>query len=96
MAHLVVLKGLNAKQSIELDKDRILVGRNANCDIVLPANDFAVSREHACILRVQGRFFIEAMGHSQDPAMVDAIEQARKHCLQLTVLGSYPLATDVL
>jgi chorismate mutase/prephenate dehydratase len=41
-------------------------------------------------------FFIEALGHSQDASMVDAIEQARKHCLQLTVLGSYPLATDVL
>jgi chorismate mutase / prephenate dehydratase len=41
-------------------------------------------------------FFIEAIGHSQDAAMVDAIEQARKHCLQLTVLGSYPVATDVL
>jgi serine phosphatase RsbU (regulator of sigma subunit) len=62
MAHLVVLKGLNAKQRIRLDKDRILLGRNANCDIVLPANDFAVSREHACILRVQNEFFIEDMG----------------------------------
>lgn len=62
MAHLVVLKGLNAKQSIPLDKDRILLGRNANCDIVLPANDFAVSREHACILRMGGTFFIEDMG----------------------------------
>jgi sigma-B regulation protein RsbU (phosphoserine phosphatase) len=62
MAYLLVLKGLNAKQSMALDKDRILLGRNANCDIVLPANDFAVSREHACILRVQGKFFIEDMG----------------------------------
>src|SRR5262249_27395520 len=34
----------------------------ANCDIVLPANDFAISREHACILRHQGTFFIEDMG----------------------------------
>ncbi len=63
MAHLVVLKGHNNnKQNIALDKDRILLGRNANCDIVLPANDFAVSREHACILRIGGKFFIEDMG----------------------------------
>jgi serine phosphatase RsbU (regulator of sigma subunit)/pSer/pThr/pTyr-binding forkhead associated (FHA) protein len=63
MAHLIVLKGHNnSKQNIVLDKDRTLLGRNANCDIVLPANDFAVSREHACILRVQGKFFIEDMG----------------------------------
>ena len=62
MAYLSILKGLNAKQSIALDKDRILLGRNANCDIVLPANDFAVSREHACISRIQSKFFIEDMG----------------------------------
>lgn len=35
-------------------------------------------------------FFIDAQGHADDPAMKTAIEQARKHCLQLTVLGSYP------
>jgi serine phosphatase RsbU (regulator of sigma subunit) len=62
MAYLVVLKGQNAKQSISLDKDRVVLGRNANCDVVFPANDFAVSREHACILRVQSKFFIEDLG----------------------------------
>jgi len=41
-------------------------------------------------------FFIDAQGHADDPAMQSAIEQARKHCLQLTVLGSYPRATEVL
>jgi chorismate mutase/prephenate dehydratase len=35
-------------------------------------------------------FFIDAQGHADDQAMKLAIEQARKHCLQLTVLGSYP------
>jgi serine phosphatase RsbU (regulator of sigma subunit) len=62
MAHLFVLKGQNAKQTIQLDKDKVLLGRNANCDIVFPANDFAVSREHACIVRVQNKFFIEDLG----------------------------------
>jgi sigma-B regulation protein RsbU (phosphoserine phosphatase) len=62
MAYLSVLKGQGARQNITLDKDRILLGRNASCDVVLPANDFAVSREHACILRVQDKFFIEDMG----------------------------------
>jgi len=62
MAHLLVLKGLNAKQSFALDKERTLLGRNASCDIVFPANDFAVSREHACILRLEDKFFIEDMG----------------------------------
>jgi phosphoserine phosphatase RsbU/P len=62
MAYLIVLKGQNPKESIALDKDRILLGRNANCDIIFPANDFAVSREHACILRQGGRYFLEDLG----------------------------------
>jgi chorismate mutase/prephenate dehydratase len=41
-------------------------------------------------------FFIDAQGHADDPAMQKAIADARKHCLQLTVLGSYPRATEVL
>jgi chorismate mutase/prephenate dehydratase len=41
-------------------------------------------------------FFIDAQGHADDPAMQKAIAEARQHCLQLTVLGSYPRATEVL
>jgi chorismate mutase / prephenate dehydratase len=41
-------------------------------------------------------FFIDAQGHADDAAMKRAIEEARKHCLQLTVLGSYPRASEVL
>jgi chorismate mutase/prephenate dehydratase len=41
-------------------------------------------------------FFIDAQGHADDPAMQSAIAEAKKHCLQLTVLGSYPRATEVL
>ena len=62
MAYLLVLKGQNAKQSFTLEKDRIVLGRNASCDIVFPANDFAISREHACILRMQSKFYLEDMG----------------------------------
>jgi sigma-B regulation protein RsbU (phosphoserine phosphatase) len=62
MTYLMVLKGPNAKQTYQLDKDRVLLGRNSNCDIVFPANDFAISREHACIVRQQDKFFIEDMG----------------------------------
>lgn len=39
-------------------------------------------------------FFIDAAGHVDD--MHGAIEQAQKHCLQLTVLGSYPKAREIL
>ena len=41
-------------------------------------------------------FFIDAQGHADDPAMKKAIAEAKQHCLQLTVLGSYPRATEVL
>lgn len=41
-------------------------------------------------------FFIDTQGHIDDPAMQKAIAEARHHCLQLTVLGSYPRATDLL
>jgi chorismate mutase / prephenate dehydratase len=41
-------------------------------------------------------FFIDADGHADDAAMQAAIAAARQHCLQLTVLGSYPRATEIL
>jgi chorismate mutase/prephenate dehydratase len=41
-------------------------------------------------------FFIDAQGHADDAAMKKAIDEAKQHCLQLTVLGSYPRAIEVL
>ena len=41
-------------------------------------------------------FFIYAQGHQDDENMRKAISEARQHCLQLTALGSYPRATEVL
>jgi chorismate mutase/prephenate dehydratase len=41
-------------------------------------------------------FFIDAEGHSDDAKMKQAIEAAKAHCLQLTMLGSYPRAVEVL
>jgi len=41
-------------------------------------------------------FFIDAQGHADDASMQKAITEARQHCLQLTVLGSYPRAVEVL
>jgi chorismate mutase/prephenate dehydratase len=39
-------------------------------------------------------FFVDAVGHVDD--MQRAIDEAQKHCLQLTVLGSYPTAREIL
>lgn len=41
-------------------------------------------------------FFIDCDGHTSDPKVAAAIESARKHCQQLTVLGSFPRAREVL
>src|SRR5262249_37638355 len=59
MAYLKVLKGPDGKPTHPLDKDRVLIGRNASCDIALPPKNFAVSREHARIVRSKNRFLIE-------------------------------------
>ena len=62
MAYLLVLKGMNPKENIPLEKDQVVLGRNASCDIVFPASDFAVSREHARIIRSAGQYFLEDCG----------------------------------
>ena len=41
-------------------------------------------------------FFIDMVGHRDDPAVTQAIEAASEHCLHLTVLGSFPRAKDTL
>jgi chorismate mutase/prephenate dehydratase len=40
-------------------------------------------------------FFIDFVGHQLEDHVSKAIEAARKHCLQLTVLGSFPKAREV-
>jgi chorismate mutase/prephenate dehydratase len=40
-------------------------------------------------------FFIDAEGHEEEPAIRHALEEARRHCLHLSVLGSFPKATQV-
>lgn len=41
-------------------------------------------------------FFIDCEGHEQQPHVAAAIADARKHCIQLTVLGSFPRARNTL
>jgi serine phosphatase RsbU (regulator of sigma subunit)/pSer/pThr/pTyr-binding forkhead associated (FHA) protein len=57
MPSLHILKGPNEGTVIPLEGDRIVMGRNPDCGIVIPVT--SVSREHAQIVRHQGRFFIE-------------------------------------
>src|SRR6266446_2842266 len=59
MALISFLKGANQGSTVELVGDKIILGRNQDCTIVL--NVPAVSREHAVIRRIQGKFYIEDM-----------------------------------
>src|SRR5438309_11745484 len=54
---LQILKGNNEGTLIPLDGDRFILGRNPDCNIVIPVT--SVSREHAQILRIQGRYYLE-------------------------------------
>jgi serine phosphatase RsbU (regulator of sigma subunit)/pSer/pThr/pTyr-binding forkhead associated (FHA) protein len=57
MPSLHVLKGANEGTVIPLDGDKYILGRNPDCGIVIPIT--SVSREHAQIVRIQGKYFIE-------------------------------------
>ena len=59
MALISFIKGANQGTTMELVGDKIILGRNQDCTVVL--NVPAVSREHAVIRRIQGKFYIEDM-----------------------------------
>lgn len=41
-------------------------------------------------------FFVDFLGHRSQDNVQKSLEEARGHCLQLSVLGSFPRATDLL
>ncbi len=41
-------------------------------------------------------YFVDFLGHQSEANVLKALEEAKKHCLQLTVLGSFPRAREVL
>lgn len=57
MASLHILKGQNPGQRVVLDAEKVVLGRDPECHVVIPMN--SVSRRHAQILRTGGRYFIE-------------------------------------
>src|SRR6516225_12409621 len=59
MASLTFVKGVNQGTTLTLEGDKFVLGRNADCQVVL--NVPAVSREHAVIRKVQGKYYIEDM-----------------------------------
>jgi chorismate mutase/prephenate dehydratase len=41
-------------------------------------------------------FFVDFVGHRTDEKVQEGLKEARKHCLQLSILGSFPRATELL
>ena len=41
-------------------------------------------------------FFMDFLGHRTDQNIQDGLEESRKHCLQLSILGSFPRAKELL
>ena len=59
MALLEFVKGYNQGSRVELSGDRVVFGRNADCHVVL--NTPSVSREHAVIRKIAGKYYVEDM-----------------------------------
>jgi len=77
MAVLRVLRGGNPGQTFPINRDSVVLGRNPNCDIVLPLP--AVSRYHARILRQGNDFFIEDLNSRNKTYLNDvAVERPTK------------------
>lgn len=41
-------------------------------------------------------FFMDVIGHRSEEKVQNGLEEARKHCLQLSILGSFPVAKELL
>ncbi len=57
MAFLEIVKGSMPGSKFELNGDRAIIGRSADCEV--PIDVPAVSRRHAAILRERGNYFVE-------------------------------------
>ena len=41
-------------------------------------------------------FFVDLLGHRTEKHIREGLDESRKHCLQLSILGSFPRATELL
>jgi chorismate mutase/prephenate dehydratase len=41
-------------------------------------------------------FFVDFLGHRTDKNVQEGLQESRKHCLQLSILGSFPRAMELL
>src|SRR6516162_1640589 len=60
---LQIISGPLAGRSFKLDRELTLIGRNPDCDIVLPPK--SVSRKHCAVVRRSGGFELKDMGSTR-------------------------------
>ena len=57
MAYLKLIQGHSPGQVLELNSERMVLGRHPNCEIVL--NSPSISRQHALLVESHGSYFLE-------------------------------------
>jgi serine phosphatase RsbU (regulator of sigma subunit)/pSer/pThr/pTyr-binding forkhead associated (FHA) protein len=76
MAFLELVKGSEPGSRFELDGDRAVIGRSADCEV--PIDVPAVSRRHAAILRERGQYFVEDLQSRNGTMLNDKRVTARE------------------
>jgi hypothetical protein len=76
---LVISEGKEAGREFEFDQDSVVIGRTAECDVIL--YEAGVSRKHAKVTVEAGSIFIEDLG-SSNGTLVNGDKIAGKHALK--------------
>ena len=90
MAKLIISLDGQLINEIELDKERITIGRKPSCDI--PIDNLAVSGEHAAVITQDGNSFVEDLGSTNGTHVNNiAIQKHPLHHGDEIEIGKYRL-----
>jgi len=80
---------------LESVKDRVLIGRSADCDLRIDSAD--VSRMHAAIVAKSGRYFLEDLGSSNGTSLNGRpVRNAELRNGDIVQIGDYSLHVGIL
>jgi pSer/pThr/pTyr-binding forkhead associated (FHA) protein len=93
VAVLVGISGEVKGKTFEIAKDRVVLGRHANCDIIV--NDTAVSSQHCYIARRDNRFILHDLNSTNGTQLNGGrITEAELTPKQIVQIGSTELMFD--
>lgn len=82
-------------QRLETEKERILIGRSADCDVRVDSAD--VSRMHAAVVAKSGRRFLEDLGSSNGTQLNGrVVRNAELRNGDIVQVGDYSLHIGIL